>query len=416
MHALRVEHQIGERQREQLAHFVQRPIGAHFAEARDQLIGQRTLRLRHDPVPMKSAAKCRVIRTPARCARRHAGVCVRDAVFAGCQLPVNRMCQRWVDSMVGAALARAALAAELRPVRRRRRRRHRSVRATAQADLPRNEPACARLRGAAAARERRRRCVCGACLQRSAAVLTQLRAVPLCLSARSPGARPEVPRRARVRARARRAARAPTLLARAANRCRKLIVPVPLAPRRYRSAATTRRASSRWRFDARTGVSRDDAICVDAAARNAGAGRAGSQSATAQRARRIRSGRRRCRRGTSRSSTTSSRPAARCTSSRAVLRQAGAERVEVWAVARAAERRGVTALEEIFERDADEHRHAEVVVVEECAQALLRLALANQQLLVQREDRRDREPDAVPQSELQLAAGEPQREQASSAA
>ena len=97
-----------------------------------------------------------------------------------------------------------------------------------------------------------------------------------------------------------------------------------------------------------------------------------------------------------------------------VLRQAGAEQIDVWAIARTERCRAVSsASEQVFERDADEDRHAEVVVVEECAEALLRLALANQQLLVQREDRRDREPEAVPQPELQLAAREPQREQRS---
>ena len=51
MDALRVKQQIREGQREQLADFRQRPVGAHFAEAREQLIGVRALRLRHGARP-----------------------------------------------------------------------------------------------------------------------------------------------------------------------------------------------------------------------------------------------------------------------------------------------------------------------------------------------------------------------------
>ena len=55
---------------------------------------------------------------------------------------------------------------------------------------------------------------------------------------------------------------------------------------------------------------------------------------------------------------------------------------------------------QILERDANENRHAEVVVVEERSKAFLWLAIANQELLIEREDRRDGEPESVPQAEL----------------
>ena len=37
MHALGVEHQIGERQLEQRLHFIERPVGAHFAKSKVSL-------------------------------------------------------------------------------------------------------------------------------------------------------------------------------------------------------------------------------------------------------------------------------------------------------------------------------------------------------------------------------------------
>jgi hypothetical protein len=48
MHPLRVEQQVGKRQREQLAYLIQRPIGADFAEVCEQVIGGRALRLGHE--------------------------------------------------------------------------------------------------------------------------------------------------------------------------------------------------------------------------------------------------------------------------------------------------------------------------------------------------------------------------------
>src|SRR5690606_7677135 len=66
---------------------------------------------------------------------------------------------------------------------------------------------------------------------------------------------------------------------------------------------------------------------------------------------------------------------------------------------------------QLLQRDADEHRHAEVGVVEECAEALFARSSANQELLVQRGDRGARTADPIPRAELELAAREPQCKQ-----
>lgn len=87
-----------------------------------------------------------------------------------------------------------------------------------------------------------------------------------------------------------------------------------------------------------------------------------------------------------------------------VLRAAGAIAVELWVAARAAPAHSVP--EGVIEQDADEDRHAHVVVIGERAQAGRRLAVADQPLLVEEQDRRGDEPRPVPRPELHAAPGE----------
>ena len=204
--------------------------------------------------------------------------------------------------------------------------------------------------------------------------------------------------RARLRARARPAVRG-DVCSRGGEPLPQLIVPVPLAPRALSAARLQpgERAGA-VDSDARRAVL-SDVGRRDPPARNSGAGGTGSQSSDGSNVRGAFAAVAPCARGTSRSSMTSSRRAARSRAGAGVAAGgSGADR-RSWAIAPNA---GYW-LKMIFERDADEHRHAEVVVVEECAQASLRLALADQQLLVQREHRRAREPEPYHSPELQLA-------------
>ncbi len=180
---------------------------------------------------MKAAAKCLVIRTPARCARRHTDCMTCADQYSEAVGSCQPRLQRWVDRS-RRWLARAALAGELHPVRRRRRQRHRPV-PRLRSGSAAQRVGVRRLRRAAARCSERRPARLRRMSARSAAVLQQLRAVPLCVSARSSGARPEIPQRARLRARARRAVRADAC-SRASEPLPEAIVPVPLAPRRYR--------------------------------------------------------------------------------------------------------------------------------------------------------------------------------------
>lgn len=89
--------------------------------------------------------------------------------------------------------------------------------------------------------------------------------------------------------------------------------------------------------------------------------------------------------------------------SRALL-GAGAAAVELWVAARAAPGRSVH--EGVVEQDADEHRHAHVVVVHERAQAGRRFAMADQPLLVKEEERRGDQSRPVPRTEVHAAPRE----------
>lgn len=84
-----------------------------------------------------------------------------------------------------------------------------------------------------------------------------------------------------------------------------------------------------------------------------------------------------------------------------VLLAAGAAQVELWVAARAAPGRSVP--EGVVEQDPDEDRHAHVVVVQERAHAGRRLAVADQPLLVEEEERRGGESRPVPRAEVHAA-------------
>ena len=86
-----------------------------------------------------------------------------------------------------------------------------------------------------------------------------------------------------------------------------------------------------------------------------------------------------------------------------VLRAAGAARVELWVAAGAAP---ASAAIDVIEQDADEDRHADVVVVEEGAEAGRGLAVADDPLLPEEEQGRGREPRAIPRAELHAAPRE----------
>lgn len=86
----------------------------------------------------------------------------------------------------------------------------------------------------------------------------------------------------------------------------------------------------------------------------------------------------------------------------AALRAAGHRDIEHWVLAR-------TALpEEILERDADEHHEAGIAVLDERLETLRGVARANLPLLSQETGRHGRETQVIPESRLDLAAGENQ--------
>ena len=326
MHALRVEHQIGERQREQLAHFLQRPVGAHFAEARDQLIGATCVAVASSCI-LGEIASTIFVRSARGCAAAHCATALRSHAGLVCSIRTSTegcqpRCIATGLTGVGAGW-RALVWPSTCVLCGRAGQRDLDLCAACEADLPRNDPACARLRGAAGRSQASRRCVCGGCLRRAAARSMQ-RVVPFRYAYPLDHLvqRPEV---SAVTSRA--VACSANCLAPAharqprANRCRSCSFRCRSRRVAIASAATTRRASSRC-----ASLDVDRHVAARRARRCGSAKRRNRPGSIARRAAQNVRGAfaavaTAATRATSRSSMTSSRPAARSMSSHAVLQQ-----------------------------------------------------------------------------------------------
>jgi ComF family protein len=93
-----------------------------------------------------------------------------------------------------------------------------------------------------------------------------------------------------------------------------------------------------------------------------------------------------------------------------VLRGAGVRRVDLWVVARALPPSVSADAKRVFEHDADEDSHANIVVVQERSKAGVGVSFADQPLLIDEEHAGAHQPRLIPSAKLHAGTSQVQRE------